>query len=126
MCVARFGGVAKAEIGRRDVIEQGRLLDVEQAQVALADVLGLLEADDRFLVTAAFDVGAAEPAVILDQRRGVLPLRGLDDLDRIDEVVERVIGVAKLRLDQPERRQVGRILGLALVALRIDDGAGRR
>jgi hypothetical protein len=122
---SRINGVAEPEVRRRDVVEQRRLLDVEQAEVALADVLRLLERDDGRLVLARLDVRAAERAVVLDQRRRVLALGVDDQIDGLDELVDSRLRLAQLRLHQRERREIGGILRLALLALRGDDPLGR-
>src|SRR4029078_495867 len=59
----RFARVAEAEVGRRHVVEQRRLLDVEKAEVALAQLARGLERRDRFRVAAGADIDAAEAAV---------------------------------------------------------------
>src|SRR6202008_2606569 len=110
--------VAETEICGRDVIEHRRLLDVEQPEVALADVLRLLEADEGLLVLTTFDIGSPEAAVVLDQRRRVGALGGFDEADGIDEVLERGFDAAQLGLDEPERREICGIRVLALLALR--------
>ena len=85
----------------------------------------LLEGHDGLLVLPALDVRAPEPAVVLDERHGVFAFGVLDDADGVDEVVQRIFGITQLGLDEPERREIGRILRLALLALRADDGLRR-
>src|SRR5205814_3797813 len=103
----RGGGVAEAQISRRDVVEQRRLFYVEQAEIPLADVLCRLERRDGLGIARAADVAATESAVNVDQRRCELAFGLRDQGDRLEITRLRRVDVAELGVNPPEGRDVG-------------------
>jgi TonB family protein len=82
----RLDRVAHGEMDRGQVVEHGGLLDVEETEVALAQVPGRVQRRERLGVPAGAQVGAAEPSVRLHQRERELPFGARQQANGLEEV----------------------------------------
>src|SRR5690606_25597555 len=104
------------EVCGRQVVDEPGLRDVEDAEVALADVLRLLERRDRLDELPFLDIASAERAIDADESERELALGAADRFGGLEVAALGLVEPAEQRLDHAEAEQV---VGVARAALGI-------